>query len=92
MKLEVESQWIYEAFLFLNFFIMEVEVHLFVKTNSAKASINQAYYYALGVIYSDLSDKKLKTVFEFNLDDTDYLVKLESYDLLEGNVSLTIEC
>jgi hypothetical protein len=71
---------------------MNIEVNLFVKTNSAKASINQAYYYALGVIYSDLSDKKLKTIFEFNLDDTDYLVSLDSYDFSEGNVIFTIEC
>jgi len=69
-----------------------MEVNLFTRTNGNRIPIKSAYYFALGRIYLDLSRKNLNVEFEFNLNETDFLVTLDSYDLIESKISFTIQC
>ena len=69
-----------------------MKVNLFVRTIDGRSPNKSAYYFALGRIYLDLARKNLNTEFEFNLNETDFLVTLDSYDLIEAKISFTIEC
>jgi len=69
-----------------------MEVKLFTRRNGDRIPSKSAYYFALGRIYLDLSRKNLNVEFEFNLDETNFLVTLDSYHLIESYISFTIEC
>ncbi len=69
-----------------------MEVDLFSRTIDGRTPSISAYYFALGRIYLDLARKNLNTEFEFNLNETDFLVTLDSYDLIEAKISFTLQC
>jgi hypothetical protein len=69
-----------------------MEVNLFSRTTNGRTPSRSAYYFALGRIYLDLSRKNLNLQFEFNFEETDFLVTLDYYDLLDSKLSFTIEC
>ena len=69
-----------------------MEVNLFSRTTNGRIPSRSAYYFALGRIYLDLSRKNLNLQFEFNFEETDFLVTLDYYDLLDSKLSFTIEC
>lgn len=69
-----------------------MEVNLFSRTVNGRTPSRSSYYFALGRIYLDLARKNLNTQFEFKLDETDFLVTLDYYNLLDSKISFTIEC
>lgn len=68
-----------------------MEFNLFERQIGKLPIKKKAYYYALGNIYLDFSQNRLRDSWEFEMDNVFYLVVLDYYNLVEGKGSFTIQ-
>lgn len=67
-----------------------MEFNLFLR--KCEKSINdRAYYYAIGSIYLDYSDNRIRTSWEFEMDKVFYLVTLDEVSMLNKQANFTIQ-
>lgn len=71
------------------FYLFNMEFNLFLRT--ANLINNRAYYYALGNIYLDYSENRIRTSWEFEMDKVFYLVTLDEFSQLNKSGSFTIQ-
>jgi hypothetical protein len=67
-----------------------MEFNLFLR-QAEKSISNKAYSYALGNLYLDFSENRIRSIWEFEMDKIFYLVTLDEYSLLNNQANFTIQ-